>query len=313
MELREGMWYTMMPIYGHMRANKRRTFLLFASFIVLFLAVGYGLGVFIGEPLAGLAVAAVIALVVMLLSYFGGQNAITAMAGAKQVSREEEPYLYHTVEGLSIAAGIPTPRAYIIESEIPNAFAAGRKPDQAVVAVTRGLLKRLNRVELEGVLAHEISHIRNYDILIATMAVVLAGTIVFVSEIARRSLWYGRMGRSRSSGSGGKGQALMIVVIIVLAILAPIFARILQFAISRQREFLADAAAAELTGYPEGLAAALEKISGLQEPGGRLDNKALQSLYIVNPTLGARGARNAAGLFATHPPADKRIERLRSM
>ncbi len=298
----------MMPIYGHMKANKRRTFFLFGAFIFLFLAVGYGLGVYLGDPLIGLVMAAVIGLVVMLISYYGGQNAITAMAGARPVSREEEPYLYHTVEGLSIAAGIPTPRAYIIESDIPNAFAAGRKPDQAVVAVTRGLLKRLNRVELEGVLAHEISHIRNYDILIATMAVVLAGTIVFVSVIARRSLWFGG-GRRR--GGGGKGQLVTMVVIIILAILAPIFARILQFAISRQREYLADAAAAELTGYPEGLAAALVKISGMQEPGSRLDNQALQSLYIINPALGARGT--AAGLLATHPATEKRIERLRSM
>ena len=301
----------LMPIYGHMKANKRRTFLLFTSFILLFLAVGYALGIYLGEPLVGLVIATVVALVVMLISYYGGQNAITAMAGARPVSREDEPYLYHTVEGLSIAAGIPTPRAYIIESDIPNAFAAGRKPEQAVVAVTRGLLKRLNRVELEGVLAHEISHIRNYDILIATMAVVLAGTIVFVSVIARRSLWLG--GRGRRSSGGGKGQFLVIAIIIILAILAPIFARILQFAISRQREYLADAAAAELTGYPEGLAAALEKISGQQEPGSQLDNQALQGLYIVNPALGARGRSKADGLFATHPATEKRIERLRSM
>ncbi|MEW5919689.1 MAG: M48 family metalloprotease [Bacillota bacterium] len=301
----------LMPIYGHMRANKRRTFLLFSTYILLFLAAGYALGLYLGEPPAGLVLAAVIALVVMLISYYGGQNAITAMAGARPVSLEEEPYLYHTVEGLSIAAGIPVPRAYIIESDIPNAFAAGRKPDKAVVAVTRGLLKRLNRVELEGVLAHEISHIRNYDILIATMAVVLAGTIIFVSEIARRSLWYG--GRGHRGRNDGKAQALVMVAVILLAILAPIFARILQFAISRQREYLADAAAAELTGYPEGLAAALEKIAGMQEPGGRLDSKALQSLYIVNPALEARGSAAAAGLFATHPPIQKRIERLRSM
>lgn len=301
----------LMPIYGHMKANKQRTFMLFFAFVLLFLAAGYALGLYLGEPALGLALAGVIGLAVMLISYYSGQNVITAMAGARPVSREQEPYLYHTVEGLSIAAGIPVPRAYIIESEIPNAFAAGRNPDKAVVAVTRGLLKRLNRVELEGVLAHEISHIRNYDILIATMAVVLAGTIIFVSELARRSLWYG--GRGRRSHKGGKGQALVMVAVILLALLAPIFARILQFAISRQREYLADAAAAELTGYPEGLAAALEKISGLQQAESRLDNKALQNLYIVNPALEARGVASAAGLFATHPPIAKRVERLRSM
>jgi len=165
-------------------------------------------------------------------------------------------------------------------------------------------------LELEGVIAHELSHIRNYDILIATMAIVLAGTIVFVSQIARRSMWYGRMG-GRRRNSGGKSQALVLVVVIVLAILAPIFARILQFAISREREYLADASAAELTGYPEGLASALEKISGQQVKDGPLDKQALQSLYIVNPALSARGS--ASHIFATHPPMDKRVKRLREM
>ncbi len=298
------------PIYGHIKANRRRTVILFLAFGVLFLAVGYALGIFLDNPLAGLVGAAVIAAVIFLVSYFSGQSIITAMAGARPVKREEEPYLYHTVEGLSIAAGIPTPRAYIIETDIPNAFAAGRRPDKAVVAVTRGLLNKLNRTELEGVIAHEIAHIQNYDVLIATMAVVLAGTIIFVSEIARRSLWFGGV-RGRRGGRGGGGQALVILVVILMAILAPIFARVLQFAISRQREYMADASAAELTGYPEGLASALEKISGMQVPGEALDREALRGLFIVNPAM--RTGQAVSGLFATHPPPDNRIQRLREM
>lgn len=299
----------LMPVYGHIKANRTRTFFLFFGFSLLFFAVGYVLGWYIGEPLVGIIIAVVIAVFVILISYYSGQNIVTSMAGAQPVSKEKEPYLYHTVEGLSIAAGLPTPKAYIIETDIPNAFAAGRRPDKAIVAVTRGLLNKLTRLELEGVIAHEISHIRNYDILIATMAIVLAGTIVFVSEIARRSMWYGHMGSRRRNS--GKSQGLVILVVIVLAILAPIFARILQFAISREREYLADASAVELTGYPEGLASALEKISGLQVKDGPLDKQALQSLYIVNPALGARGS--ASHIFATHPPIDKRVKRLREM
>ncbi len=300
------------PIYSHIKSNRRRTFFFFFSFALLFLAVGYALGVFLAaDPLPGVITAAVLAAVIFLISYYRGHNVLASMAGAKPVTREQEPYLYHTLEGLSIAAGIPAPRAYIIETEAPNAFAAGRRPDRATVAVTRGLLNRLNRLELEGVLAHEISHIKNYDILIATSAVVLAGTIVLASEVARRSLWFGG-GRMRRGGrGGGGGQALVMVLVLVLALLAPLFARMLQFAISREREYLADASAADLTGYPEGLASALEKIAGQQEPGGSLDKQALQGLYIMHPAMGTRG--RTSSLFATHPPPDKRIERLRAM
>jgi heat shock protein HtpX len=300
----------LMPVYGHIKANKRRTFFLFFFFALLFLGVGYILGLYLGNPYTGVIAAAVIALFILLISYFAGQGVVTSMAGAHLVKKEEEPHLYHTVEGLSIAAGIPTPPIYIIETDIPNAFAAGRNPKKAVVGVTRGLLNRLNRLELEGVLAHELSHIRNYDVLIATMAIVLAGTIVFLSEIARRSLWYGSHTSRRNKEGQALFQAIVMIVVIVLAILAPIFARILQFAISREREYLADAAAAELTGYPEGLASALEKISGRQVKDGPLDKQALQGLYIVNPALG-RGT--VSSLFSTHPPVEKRIKRLREM
>ncbi len=303
------------PIYGQMKQNRRRTFFLFFFFAFLFFAVGYGIGFYLGEPLVGLIVVGIIALIIFLISYFNGQSIVTSMAGARPVTREQEPYLYHTIEGLSIAAGIPVPKAYIIETEVPNAFAAGRNPDKAVVAVTRGLLNRLNRVELEGVIAHEIAHIKNYDVLLATVAVVLAGTIVLLSEIARRSLWYGRGMRRGGGRGGGKGQALVLLVILLLAILAPLFARLLKFAISRQREYLADASAAELTGYPEGLASALEKITGMQEADSPINREALQGLYIVNPAMGARSNRQRGSkhLFASHPPPEDRVKRLREM
>jgi len=306
------------PIYGHIKQNRRRTFFLFFSFALLFLAVGYGLGIYMGNPLAGLIAVGLLAVVIFLISYFKGPGIVASMAGARPVTREQEPYLYHTVEGLSIAAGIPTPRAYIVETDIPNAFAAGRNPEKAVVAVTRGLLNKLNRLELEGVIAHEIAHIKNYDILLATVAVVLAGTIVLLSELARRSLWYGRgLRRGGSRGSQGKGQIVVILIVILLAILAPIFAQVLKFAISRQREYLADASAAELTGYPEGLASALEKIAGLQAADSPINREALRGLYIVNPALeahaGRQGGVRKSRLFASHPPPEERVQRLREM
>ncbi len=301
----------MVPVYSHIAANKRRTFFLFLLFALLFAAAGYLLGLYLGEPVVGLILAAIFFGVMILISYYGGQGVVTSMAGARPASREQEPYLYNTVEALSIAAGRPVPKLYIIETDVPNAFAAGRSPEHAVIAVTRGLLNRLNRLELEGVIAHEMAHINNYDILLATVAMVLAGTIVFISYTVRRMFWFGGS-RSRRK-SGGQAQLLALLAAVFLAILAPLFAQLLRFAISRQREFLADATAADFTGYPEGLASALEKITAAQVPGGPIDNEALRGLYIVNPALGARGTERISTLFSTHPPTSERIKRLRSM
>ena len=209
-----------------------------------------------------------------------------------------------------MAAGKPMPKIYIIESEVPNAFAAGRNPEHAVIGVTRGLLKRLNRQEIEGVIAHEMAHINNYDVLLATVAVVLAGTIVFLATIARRSVLFGGLGGSRRNN---QGQLIAFIVFLVVAIIAPLFAQLLKFAISRQREYLADATAADFTGYPEGLASALEKITDMQVPKSKLENNALNGLYIVNPALGAKAVNKASALFSTHPPAEERIKRLRAM
>lgn len=305
------------PVYGHITANKRRTGGLFIIFMLLLGFIGFALGEYFGDPLAGIAIAAIIFGIMFLISYFSGAGVATALAGAKPARREQESYLYNLVEGLSIAAGLPAPKIYIIETDVPNAFAAGRKPDKAVVAVTRGLLNRLNRVELEGVIAHELAHIGNFDILLATVAVVLAGTIVYASAALRRILWMGgRPGHSNRRKEGGQGsQLIMLLLLLFTALLAPLFAQLLRFAISRQREFLADATAADLTGYPEGLASALEKITGLQVPHSPLQNEALQGLYIINPAVGARAeaGERISALFSTHPPVAQRIRRLREM
>ncbi len=300
------------PIYGRITANKRRTFFLFFLYALLFGAIGYFIGIYIGDPVIGIVLAALVFVALFLISYFSGQNVVARMAGAREVSKQDEPYLYNTVEALSIAAGKPMPKIYIVETEVPNAFAAGRNPDNAIIAVTRGLMNRLDRQELEGVIAHEMAHINNYDVLLATVAIVLAGTIVFVSVIARRMMLFGGMGRG-GGRRGGQGQAIMLIILLVVAILAPIFAQLLKFAISRQREYLADATAANFTGYPEGLASALEKITDQQVKNSPLDNRALEGLYIINPSLGARSSNRRNVLFSTHPPTEERIKRLRAM
>ncbi len=299
------------PIYGRIASNKRRTFFLFLLYAVLFVGIGYFAGIYIGDPVVGIVIAVIVFTVLFLISFFQGQSVVTSMAGAKEASKQQEPFLYNTVEALSIAAGKPTPKIYIIETEVPNAFAAGRNPQNAIIAVTRGLMKRLNRQELEGVLAHEMAHINNYDVLLATVAIVLAGTIVFISVIARNMIFFGGMGRG--GRRSGQGQLIYLAIIIVLAILAPIFAQLLKFAISRQREYLADATAADFTGYPEGLASALEKITNQQVKNSPIENSALNGLYIVNPSLGAKQSNRANTLFSTHPPAAERIKRLRAM
>ena len=301
------------PIYGKIASNKRRTFLFFLFYAFLFVAIGYLLGIaFVGLPEVGVIIAIIAYIVIVLVTYYKGQNVIASMAGAKEVSKQQEPFLHNTVEALSIAAGKPVPKIYIIETDVPNAFAAGRNPDNASITVTRGLMNRLNRQELEGVIAHEMAHISNYDVLLATVAVVLAGTIVYLGIIARRAVFYGGLGRSRSRDSG-KGQLVILLIMLVVGILAPLFAQLLRFAISRQREFLADATAADFTGYPEALASALEKITDMQTGDPRLENKALDGLYIINPMLGARSTGRMQTLFSTHPPTEQRIKRLRDM
>lgn len=295
------------PIYASIAANKRWTYLFFLFYAVLIGIIGYSIGIYFNSIILGLLMAAIIFTLALLVSYYGGQNVITTMAGAREVSKQEEPYLYNTVEALSIAAGLPTPKLYIIDTDVPNAFAAGRNPENASITVTTGLMERLDRLELEGVIAHEMSHIRNYDVLLATIAVVLAGTIVFLGFMARHSAYGGLF---RGKDRGGPAGIVLLILFIVLIVLAPLFAQLLKFAISRKREFLADATGADLTGYPEGLASALEKISGMQRSKSKIQNTALNGIYIISPAIGEEKGSN---LFSTHPQTEERVRRLREM
>ena len=296
-------------MYEQITRNKWKSFalvLFFMAFIFLLVLVFRLATGFEG----GWVVPAVIVSAVMAVGgYYNSDKIVLAISRAKPVSKEEHPYLANVVEGLSIAAGIPAPRCYVIDDTAPNAFATGRNPKNAVVCVTTGLLQKLNRVELEGVIAHELSHIKNYDILLQTVVVVMAGVVALLSDwILRSFLWGGRRrGRSRS---GGKADAAFIAAGLALALLAPVVAKIIQLAVSRKREYLADASAALMTRYPPGLASALRKISADTEPL-KAANKATAHLYIVNPLRNTKGFANR--LFSTHPPIEERIAALDNM
>lgn len=289
--------------------NKNYSILLVVACSALLVAVGYFIGRALGAPpYVGLAAAAVIAIVLTLVSYFAGGKVVLSMSGARKVEKREYPQLFNVVEEMSIAAGMPMPDLYIIDDTAPNAFATGRKPEEAALAVTSGLVSKLNRDELQGVIAHEMAHIRNHDILFMMLMAVMVGTIALLCDFFRRSVWYGR--GSRRSRGRGRGNALIFIIALVLAILAPIFAKLIQLAASRRREYLADASGALLTRYPAGLASALRKISSDPAPL-EVANRATQHLYIVNPikSLEAR----AASLFSTHPQIEDRIRRLEQM
>ncbi len=290
-------------IYKEIDANKRKSLLLVFLFIVFLLFLGWVFGQAYGAGEAGVVFALLIALFISLITFYWGDKMVLGISHAKPVDRKQNPHLANVVEGLAIAAGVPAPKAYIIEDSAPNAFATGKNPENSAIAVTTGLLDKLDRLELEGVIGHEMSHIKNYDIRYATLVVVLVGTVALLSDWMRRSFLYGRRGRKRGGG-------IIVLIALLLAILAPIVAQLLRLAISRQREYLADANGALLTRYPEGLASALEKISEDKEPL-EVANKATAHLYIVNPLLEHRGKLNH--LFSTHPPMRERIRRLRAM
>jgi heat shock protein HtpX len=265
----------------------------------------------------GLIVASVIWLVLAIVSFSSGDQILLNASNAKQITHADHPQLFNIVEEMKIAAGLPAmPEIYIIPDPAPNAFATGRSPQSASVAVTAGLLGRLNRDELQGVIAHEMSHILHRDILYVTLAGIMLGSIVLLSQVFLRSMYYGSMGSRRRYSSGGKGggQAviIMLVIAIVAAILAPIMAQLLYFALSRKREYLADAGSARLTRYPEGLASALEKIADDTSPQLATVNKVTAPMYIVNPFKKAAGLK-LSDLTSTHPPISERIKILRSM
>jgi heat shock protein HtpX len=260
---------------------------------------------------SGLVLAVVVSMFMAAGGFFGSEKIVLAISRARPVTKEEFPYLYNVVEGLAIAAGIPTPRCYVIDDTAPNAFATGRNPKNSVIVVTTGLLEKLNRVELEGVIAHEMSHIKNYDVLLQTLVVVMVGMVALLSDWMRRSFWWGG-GRRRGSdkGKGSGGAAIILALALIMAILSPLIAQLIRFAVSRKREFLADASGAMLTRYPPGLASALRKISADKEPL-EAANKATAHLYIVNPLLDHGGRVNK--LFSTHPPIEERIAALEKM
>jgi heat shock protein HtpX len=295
--------------------NRRNSLLLLAAFLAFVAVFGYVIGyAWIGDPrgaLFGLGLAFVVGTVSGVATYYGGARMVLAASRAKEITHDDAPVLFNVVEEMAIAAGLPMPKVYIIEDSAPNAFATGRDPEHASVAVTSGLLKKLNRDELQGVIAHEMSHVGNFDIRYAMLVGVLVGTTVLISDFFLRGLWFGGgRGGGRGGGGGGYAQLIMLVVAILLAILAPLFARLIQLSISRQREYLADASAVRLTRNPKGLADALQKISGDREVL-EAANRATAHLYIVNPVKGFE--KRAKGLFSTHPPIGERIQILRSM
>jgi heat shock protein HtpX len=300
--------------------NKRKTFAFIVVFILLIGIVSYVIGEILGggDPFFRyfiLILGLLFSFIGSFFSYYFSDKIVLKMARAVAVDKSQEPFLYDTVEGVAMAAGIPTPKMYIIENSVPNAFATGRNPQNGVVAVTRGLLQLMNREELEGVIAHEIAHIKNYDILYATIVAVMAGLLVFVSRMVTRSIFYGgiRGGNRREKNSKNAGNPIILVVGLVLIIIAPIFAQILQFAMSRNREYLADATAASFLGYPLGLASALEKLQKMNTPKiaseNAFDNNAITALCIVNPLKSGK----VENIFSTHPALEKRIERLKKM
>jgi len=297
-------------IYDAVAANRWRTVALLAVFTVILAALGYLVGEVFAPGGGGIAmIPAALGLsgVSAAASYFAGDKLVLAQSQARELAPDEEPQLRNIVETLSIGLGITPPRIHLIDDTAPNAFATGRDPKHASIAVTRGLLDKLDRSELEGVIAHELSHVVNRDIRVMLLVTVLVGTVALLSDWMLRSFFWGGGGR-RGRDRGGSG--IFLIVALVLAILTPFVATLIQLAVSRQREYLADASGALLTRYPPGLANALRKIAADKE-ALEVANKATASLYFANPLKDAPRALD--GLFDTHPPIDERIRRLEAM
>jgi len=291
-------------MYQAISGNRTKSALVLVLFVIILVALGYAFGEWTGVRELS-AVALIFAIISVVTSYYYSDRIVLAMSHARPAAKEQYPQLYNAVEGLSIAAGLPVPRIYVVDDSAPNAFATGRDPQHAAIAVTTGLLQKLGRYELEGVIAHEMSHIGDYDIRFMTIVTVLVGTIALISDWMLRFSWFGG-GRSRQRGGAG----LIAVAGLVLALVAPLAALLMQMALSRTREYLADAQGAMLTRYPDGLADALEKLAADTEPL-EVANKATACLYIVNPLTEHKGMIN--NLFDTHPPIEERVRRLRAM
>lgn len=314
------------------RANRRKSMVLIFLMLALLMCIGFIIGSVVypaGGPsqtvfipiggLVGMGIAFLIWGGQALAAYSSGERLLMAAAGAREIKKQDHPRLFNIVEEMTIAARLPAmPKVYIIEDMSLNAFAAGRDPNHAAVAVTQGLLGKLNRDQLQGVIAHEVAHIANRDVLFMTFAGIMLGSIIMITEVFLRMMWYSNLGGSRryssSRGSSGKNEgaarAIMLVIALVLAIVAPLLAQILYFACSRQREYLADAGGAVYTRYPEGLASALEAIA--KNPGDKESvSKAMAPMYIINPL--ESGTRSLSSLTSTHPPIEERVRILRAM
>lgn len=296
-------------MFEEVRGNKIKSVALIVLFLFLVAALGLVVGLFYGSLVFGIALTTIAGLVYVLIVYNSGDQMILTMTGAKPVTKKEYPYLYHTLEGLSIAAGIPVPKAYVIEDSALNAFATGKDPEHASVTVTTGLLEKMNRQELEGVVAHEMSHVKNYDIRFMMLAVVLVGLVTLLSDFILRSFLWG--GHKRDNRGGGNIQIIFIIIGLLFAVLAPVIGYLIKMAVSRKREFMADANAAILTRYPPGLASALEKIKKDPDPLVDRANKATAHLFISTPFRKEHSF--VTNIFATHPPIEERIKRLKEM
>lgn len=302
-------------MWEQIRSNQIRSVVLTIGMGALLILIGYFLGLyFFDRAIAGLVIAILVWAILSLVGYFQGDSILLRMSGAKKIGRDDHPRLYNVVEEMKIASGLEKmPDIYIIDDPALNAFATGRDPNRASVAITSGLLQKLNRDELQGVIGHEISHVKNRDVLLMAMCSVLLGTIVLLAWYGSRLLFFGSMTGSRRSSSsrgGGQGQIIILIVALVFMILAPIFAQLIYFAISRKREYLADASSALYTRNPEGLASALEKL-GTSTGQLKSANKATAPMYIVNPFR--KKGMQASDLTSTHPPISERIRILRAM
>ena len=304
-------------MHEQIAANKRKTVLLFIAAIAFTALIGYAIGfLFFQGGVVGVVLATVLAVALSLGSYFAGDRIVLASTGAREVTAEQEPRLHNIVEGIAIAAGVPKPRVYVVPEQAPNAFATGRDPEHSSIAVTQGLLDIMNRVELEGVIGHEMSHVLDRDILVGTVVATVVGAAVLMSEFFMRSWFWsgGRMGGRRDGGDGGGIIMLVLFAVgIVLLILAPLAGQLIKLSVSRNREYLADAEGVLLTRYPPGLISALEKIRDAPH-AMRSANNATAHLWLEQPSrVPGQETSTMEKLFSTHPPIEERIQRLKEM
>ena len=297
-------------LFDQIASNKRRTWVLLVAFFALLALIGAAVGyLWLDSPFGGMAIAFIIGGIYAVSMIFQSTEIVMSMNGAREVSEQEAPELYHVVQDMAMVAQIPMPRVYIVEDASLNAFATGSKPENAAVAATTGLLAIMNREELEGVMGHEVSHIRNYDIRISTIAVALTSAVTMLSSMAGRMMWFGGGGRRRNDRDNDNGLGIILMIVSLLALLlAPLAATLVQLAISRQREYLADASSVELTRNPKGMISALLKLDNSQPMEHHVDD-ASAALYINDP----KKKGGLQKLFYTHPPISDRIERLKNM